>query len=93
MDAKNLAVTITAGKCIEIKWNTGGFLIKNGNLKNFGYNTTNRYYYFNPSDMENQEWHYDFLLRYDSITSYNGGAVPSFNVLLAAIITEIKAET
>jgi hypothetical protein len=93
MDIQNVDITITAGKCITIKWNTGGFLTKTGSLKNFGWDTNKKYYYFNPVDMEYQEMHYDFLLRWDSIATYNGGAVPSFNVLLAAIITEIKAET
>ena len=88
---KNVTLLIIAAKGIKITWATGGFLIRNGNLKNFSWDSTKELFYFNSTygtDMK-----YDYLLPYANISIYGTGAKPSFAVVLAAILAEIISET
>ena len=89
---KNVDLTIVAAKAIKITWGTGGFLIRNGNLKNFSWDTSKQIYYFNSA--YGTDLKYDYNLPYANIATYNGGAgKPSFTALLALIIAEIESET
>ncbi|MBF0553676.1 MAG: hypothetical protein HQK96_03880 [Nitrospirae bacterium] len=87
---KNVDVTITATKGITITWATGGFLIRNGNLKNFSWDSRKQLFYFNST--YGTDLRYDCLLPYANIATYGGVTVPSFAVLLAAIKAELISE-
>ena len=87
---KNVDLTIIAAKAIKITWSTGGFLIRNGNLKNFSWDSKKELFYFNST--YGTDLKYDYLLPYANITTYNSGGVPSFTVLLAAVLAEIESE-
>lgn len=87
---KNVDLTIIATEGIKITWSTGGFLIRNGNLKNFSWDSVKQLFYFNST--YGTDLKYDCLLPYANIATYNSGSLPSYTVLLAKIIAELISE-
>jgi len=86
-----LDLTINSGKGIKISDSHGGIYIRNGNLKNFSWDSLNQKYYFNRTRGTKDD--YDYLLLWKDITTYNGSTiVPVFSIILTAILSELDAE-
>ncbi len=86
-----LDITINTAKGITITSSNGGWYFMGRGQKNFSWDTFNKMFYFNRTMGTNPS--YDYVLKYDDITTYNGvAAVPAFTVLLAAIRAELDAE-
>jgi hypothetical protein len=88
--ATTLDLTIVTGKGIKISGTNGGIYIRNGNLKNFSWDSVNFVYYFNRQ--KGTDDRYDYRLVYSELTTYNSGGVQPYATILAAILAELDAE-
>ena len=87
---KKFDLTIVPGKSIIISSSDFGMIIRNGNLKNFAWDSKQNFI-FNPT--YGTESKYDYMLPYGNIGTYNGGAVPGFSALLVLLKAEIESES
>jgi hypothetical protein len=87
-----LDLSIIPGKGIIISGTNGGIFLRNGNGKNFSWETVNNKFYFDRKKGTSES--YDYCLVYSELTSYGGtvGAVPGFSTILADILAELKTK-